>query len=143
MQLCDVNILIYAHREDAPDHDFYGSWLKRQLEARTTFLYCEHVLGAFVRIVTHPKIFRPPSPTAIALEFAQQIRSAPNGIGIMPGANHWQIFGDLCTTANASGNLIPDAYLAALAIEAQAEWITTVTNYKAFGPKLKWTLLKP
>lgn len=143
MQLCDVNMFIYAHREDAPHHEFYRDWLKQLLEAQTTFLYCEFVLSAFVRIVTHPKIFKPPSPIKAALEFAEQIRSSPNGVGIMPGANHWQIFSGLCTKTNASGNLIPDAYLAALAIEAKAEWVTTDTDYKAFEPDLKWTLLKP
>jgi hypothetical protein len=143
MQLCDVNIFIYAHREDAPNHAFYRSWLQRQLVAQTTFLFCEFVLSAFVRIVTHPRIFKPPSPKTTALEFANQIRSAPNGVGIMPGASHWQIFSDLCASVSASGNLIPDAYLAALAIEAKAEWITTDTDYKAFEPKLQWKLLQP
>lgn len=143
MQLCDVNILIYAHREDAPDHTFYRSWLQRQLEAQTTFLFCEFVLSAFVRIVTHSKNFKPPSPIKTALEFAEQIRSAPNGVAIMPGANHWPIFSELCAKTKVVGNLIPDAYLAALAIEAKAEWITSDTDYKAFEPALKWRLLKP
>ncbi|KAB2851010.1 MAG: type II toxin-antitoxin system VapC family toxin [Hyphomicrobiaceae bacterium] len=143
MQLCDVNIFIYAHREDAPNHAFYQSWLQGQLTASATFLYCEFILSAFVRITTHQKIFKPPTPVKLALEFAEQIRSSPNGVGIMPGATHWKIFSGLCAKSRASGNLIPDAYLAALAIEAMADWVTTDEDYKVFEPELIWTLLKP
>ena len=143
MLLCDVNIFIYAHREDANGHAFYRTWLEDLIESQQTFLYSEFVLSAFVRIATHPKIFRPPSATGLALEFASQIRSAPNGVGIMPGANHWRIFVALCKRSAAVGNLVPDAYLAALAIEAQAEWITTDRDFKAFEPELVWRLLKP
>ena len=143
MKLCDVNVLLYAHREDATAHAYYRSWLQRLLEARETFLFSECVLSAFVRIATHPRIFRPASPLHVALEFASQIRSSPNGISIMPGANHWRIFELLCRKTSAAGNFVPDAYLAALAIEAQAEWVTTDKDFAAFGPELSWTLLRP
>jgi hypothetical protein len=143
MKLCDVNIFIRAHREETENHRFYRTWIEDLLSGQATFLYCEFVLSAFVRIATHPKILRPPTPLRLALAFSEQIRASSNGIGIMPGARHWQIFSDLCRTSDASGNLVPDAYLAALAIEAQAEWVTTDADFKTFEPHLNWTLLQP
>jgi predicted nucleic acid-binding protein len=56
---------------------------------------------------------------------------------ISPGSRHWGIFVDLCRKVGAKGNLIPDAYLAALAIESGSEWITTDRDYARF-PGLRW-----
>ena len=60
-----------------------------------------------------------------------------NAVTLAPGERHWDIFQRLCREANAKGNLIPDAYLAALAIESGAEWITTDRDYARF-PGLRW-----
>ena len=61
----------------------------------------------------------------------------------MPGARHWNIFTKLCKKVNSTGNLIPDTYLAALAIEAEAEWITADHDFKVFEPELRLLLLLP
>ncbi len=143
MRLFDVNVLVHAHRAENPDHDFYRGWLIELLTGRATFLYCEWVLSAFVRIVTHPRIYRTPTPISLALEFADEIRARPNGVSIMPGAHHWGIFERLCRETGIEGNLVPDAYLAALAIEAQAEWVSTDTDFARFEPDLTWMLLRP
>jgi len=87
--------------------------------------------------VTHPRIFNPPSDLANALAFTQIIRTQPNAVPIAPGARHWEIFRSLCEAVNVKGNLVPDAYLAALAIESGSEWITTDGDYSRF-PGLKW-----
>ena len=55
----------------------------------------------------------------------------------MPGPRHWEIFIRLCRAARVNGNLVPDAYLAALAIESGSEWITTDRDYSRF-PGLRW-----
>ena len=143
MKLCDVNIFVYAHRVDAPGHDYYRAWLEEMLAGPRDYFFSELVLSAFVRVVTHPRIFRPASPRAAALAFAEQIRQGTGGTGVMPGSRHWDIFSRLCLRTGAAGNLIPDAYLAALAIEAQAEWITADADYAAFAPDLRWSLLRP
>jgi predicted nucleic acid-binding protein len=57
-----------------------------------------------------------------------------------PGSHHWQIFEQLCTVANASGNLIPDAWFAALAIEHRCTWVTLDNDFARF-PKLSWLAL--
>lgn len=143
MILCDVNIFVYAHREDAPGHLFYRTWLEEILAGPIDFLVCELVSSAFVRIVTHPRIFRPPSPLTSALAFADQIRQSPGAVSVMPGSRHWGLFSQLCARTTATGNLVPDAYLAALALECRAEWITADPDYAAFAPELHWRLLRP
>jgi hypothetical protein len=62
----------------------------------------------------------------------RQVRAQPNCHLIGPGPRHWQIFTDLCQSLSATGNLIPDVWFAALAIESDCEWITTDSDYKKF-----------
>ena len=61
----------------------------------------------------------------------------PNCRQIAPGGRHWGIFVDLCVTARTGGNLSPDAYFAAMAIESGCEWITADSDYAKF-PGLNW-----
>ena len=143
MKLFDVNVVINAHRAENTGHVFYLQWLTDLLQSQETFLYCEWVLSAFVRIVTHPRIYRTPTPLDRAFAFTQEIRRLPNAVSIMPGARHWGIFEELCQRTGAKGNLIPDAYLAALAIEAGATWATADSDYTAFEPDLDCQLLRP
>jgi toxin-antitoxin system PIN domain toxin len=82
-------------------------------------------------------VFDPPTPLAIALDFADILRTHPNAVVVQPGPRHWQIFSSLCRAVDAKGNLVPDAYLAALAIETGSEWITTDRDYARF-PSLRW-----
>ena len=80
------------------------------------------VLSGFLRIVTNPRAFDPPSAIEAALAFADKVRHAPNCVLTAPGARHWQIFSGLCRSVGVRGNRVPDAYLAALAIESGSEW---------------------
>lgn len=137
MLLCDVNVLVYAHREDASNHQAYLQWLEALLNADETFAVSELVLSGFLRIVTHPKIFDPPSTLSEALEFVNAIRAQPNCAVVSANNRHWDIFQKLCQEANAKGNLIPDAYHAALAIASGCEWITTDKGFSRY-PGLRW-----
>jgi len=138
VQLVDVNILVYAHREDSPDHERYRAWLKRWVDSEAAFGMSDIVLSGFVRIVTHPRVFNRPTPIDLALEFAGAIRSRPNRVEVTPGPRHWEIFERLCGSAGVKGNLVPDAYLAALAIESGCEWVTTDREYSRFSG-LRWS----
>jgi toxin-antitoxin system PIN domain toxin len=86
-----------------------------------------------LRIVTHPRVFKTPTPLPAALAFCDAIRERSNATVITPGLRHWELFTQLCTDAGARGNLVPDAYLAALAIESGSEWITTDGDYGRFA----------
>ena len=137
MILPDVNVLVYAHREDSPGHAAFRKWLEDMINDDQAYGFSDLVLSGFLRVVTHPRIFNPPSDLNTAFAFTQIIRSQPNAILITPGPRHWEIFNNLCLSASTKGNLIPDAYLAALAIESGSEWITTDRDYSRF-PGLKW-----
>lgn len=137
MILLDVNVLVYAHRDASPNHVMYKKWLLGVVNDTSDFGLCEAVLSSFIRIVTHSKIFSPPSTLAQAFTFANQIKNRPNVILVRPGENHWEIFQKLCEQSRATGNLVADAYLAALAIESGSEWITTDRDFARF-PGLKW-----
>lgn len=137
MVLVDVNVLVYAHRKDAPRHERYRDWLVRVLNDDAAYGMSDLVLSGFLRVITHPRVFRDPTPIDAALAFAAEVRTRPNCVPVSPGPRHWEIFTRLCTTAGARGNLIADAYLAALAIESGTEWITTDRDYARF-PGLKW-----
>ena len=74
MLLPDVNVLIYAHRVDAPLHHRYAEWLVTLAENDEPFALSELVASAFVRIVTNPKVFKPATPLADALAFIARPR---------------------------------------------------------------------
>lgn len=137
MILLDVNILVYAHRVDAPNHARFRQWLQSVVNSDGAYGLSDLVLSGFLRVVTHPRIFRQPTPLQTALAFLAEIRGRPNCVPVSPGERHWEIFARLCKEAEARGNLVADAYLAALAIESGSEWITTDRDYARF-PGLRW-----
>jgi toxin-antitoxin system PIN domain toxin len=130
--LPDVNILVYAHREDVPHHAECLKWLEGVINGDQAYGLSELVLSGFLRVATHPKVFGRPSTIADAMAFSDQLRNRPNCVPVVPGPRHWDIFRKLCTDAGAKGNLVPDAYLAALAIESGCEWITTDGDFSRF-----------
>ena len=137
MILVDVNVLVYAHRPDAEDHFQYRDWLDRVLNSEATFGLADLVLSGVVRIVTNPRIFAKPTPLDVALQFAESLREHEGCLLVSPGDRHWSIFTGLCRGVGAKGNIISDAFHAALAIESGAEWITADRDYARF-PGLRW-----
>jgi len=135
--LPDVNVLIYAFRADTPGHRKYRRWLESVVGGDMAYGMSPQVLGAVVRIVTHPRICVPPAPLEEALAFTNVLVDQPHCQAIQPGPRHWGIFGGLCRRGRASGNLVSDAWFAALAIESGCEWITTDRDYARFEG-LRW-----
>jgi uncharacterized protein len=135
--LPDVNVLIYAFRSDSEDHDRYKQWLESVINGPTAYAIAPQVLSGVVRICTHPRIFRRPSSRSDAFGFCRVLLEQPNATVTVPGGRHWSIFEDLCGKAKATGNLVQDAWFAALAIESGCEWITTDRDYARF-PGLTW-----
>ena len=135
MQLPDVNVLIYAHREDAPEHQRYAAWLKALTSADEPFAVSDVVLAGFLRIVTNGRIFDPPTPMETAIAFCQRLVAWPRAVMIVPSRRHWDVFVGLC--GNIQGPLVTDAYLAALAIEHGCELVTTDSDFARFQG-LRW-----
>jgi toxin-antitoxin system PIN domain toxin len=137
MQLPDVNVLIYAHREDAPEHHAHAQWLESMVNGPEPFGLAEIVLSGFIRIVTNPKIFEPATPMTRALEFCERLVEWPRSVVVLPTHRHWEIFTGLCRSSRIKGALVSDAYLAALAIEHGCELVTTDSDFARFEG-LRW-----
>ena len=137
MDLIDVNVLVYAHRQESTDHNAHRQWLEDLINSDQAYGVSDHVLAGFLRVVTHPSIFDPPSSLGKALDFTVELRDRPNAVMIQPGPRHWEIFTRLCRQSGAKGNLIPEAFFAALAIESGSEWVTTDRDYGRFSG-LRW-----
>ena len=137
MILPDVNVLIFAFRADSPDHSRYKAWLEDVVNGPATFGLAPHVLAAVVRVCTHPRVFAVPSDSAEVFEYTNALIGQPNATLVQPGERHWSLFQQICGASRATGNLVPDAWNAALAIEAGCEWITTDRDYTRFEG-LKW-----
>lgn len=137
MFLFDVNVFVYAHREDSSRHKACHDLLEQIINSDNPYGFSDIISSAFLRVVTHPRVFNPPSPLENALTFINEIRERPNATLISPGTRHWNIFASLCRKADVKGNLIPDAYLAALAIESGCTWVSTDRDFSRF-PGLEW-----
>ena len=137
MLLPDVNVLVYAFRPENPRHPEYRRWLEEMVNGPAAYGMSDLVLSGFVRVVTHRRVFMNPDPLDRAMAFAQAVRNQPQCVRVAPGERHWAIFEDLCAHAQVRGNLVPDAFLAAMAIEHGCEWITTDRDYSRF-PGLRW-----
>ncbi len=130
--LADVNVFLYARRRESPRHQEYREWLEDRLSDPEPFGVSELVLSSFLRIVTNHRIYREPTPPGAALDFCNAILSAPATVRLRPGSRHWGIFAGLCTAVGARANVVPDAYLAALAIEHGATWVTVDRGFARF-----------
>lgn len=137
MILLDVNILVGAHREDAESHGDLREWLERELQGVAPVAVTDLVLSGFVRVVTHPRVFREPTPLSVSLQFVEDLRTREGVRVVAPGPRHWGIFADLCRRTSARGNLVPDAYHAAVAMEQGCEWVTLDRGFARF-PGLRW-----
>lgn len=137
MILADVNVLLHAFRADSPRHVEHREWLEGTLASPDAYGVSPQVLASVIRISTHPGIFKEPSPLEQALSFCRDVLAPAQAIVVQPGERHWGIFCDLSEKSGARGNLVQDAWFAALAIEHGCEWISTDSDYDLF-PGLRW-----
>lgn len=133
----DVNVLVYAAREDAERHVEYRAWLDAAMNAVEPVGLSELILSAVVRVLTHPRVFDPPSRLSDALAYVNALRAQPRAVTLRPGERHWELFDELCVQGDVRGNLVADAYHAALALESGAELITTDRDFTRFAG-LRW-----
>src|SRR3712207_3353088 len=117
MILLDVNVLVYAFRESAPEHDRYADWLTAASAGAETVLLADLALVGFVRVVTNPKVVEPVVSGPQAIEFVEALCDSPRTQLALSSPAVWQQLGDLVRgDPQIKTNLIPDAYLAAVAL---------------------------
>jgi hypothetical protein len=138
MLVPDVNVLIYAHREDStPEHPAYAAWLTDLATGVEPFALSVLALAGVVRIVTNPRVFRRPSTLEEVFAFLGELRARPNARVIAPGPGHAEIFEDLCRRAQATGKLCADAQHVAVAVEHGCTLVSTDSDFDRF-PGLRW-----
>lgn len=132
MLLADVNVFVHAYRPEHAAHPACRDWLSSSIEGAEAFGVSELVLSGFVRVVTNRRLFRDAATTEAALGFCAAVLDAPASLRVRPGIHHFSIFRRLCREVGARGNLVPDAYHAALAIEHGATWVTGDRGFARF-----------
>lgn len=138
MLLPDVNVLVYAHVEDSiTDHADYASWITRLATGPEPFALSVLVLAGFVRIVTNPRIFDPPSTLDRSIAFVSSLVERPMARIVGPGPDHLEIFERLCGESRASGKLVADAQHAAVAVEHGCTLVSTDSDFGRF-PGVRW-----
>ena len=133
MQSPDVNVLVNAFREDTVHHRRCHAWLVGALSGRDRVGLSELVLSGALRILTHSRVFHPPTPVDAAIAFVDALIAQPTCLTLRPGNGHWRIFRSMAATLKLTGNRMPDAYHAALAIEHGCEWVTLDRGFSAFS----------
>jgi len=140
--LPDVNVLIYAFRNDAKSHHIARAVLDPLFAGDTRFGISPLTLGALVRVTTNARTFVNASSLEEAFGFCDDIYSHGNCQIVAPGDRHWRIFERLCRETNTRGPDVADVWYAALAIEWGCEWITFDRDYARF-PDLNCRILTP
>ena len=144
MRLFDVNILIYAHRQDQVHHEFYREQLESMINESEAFGLSTPAAAAFLRIVTHPAFPNGPTPLSQALAVIESMADLPNCYWINPGTRHWHLLAELCRSTRSKGKQVADAQHAAVAIENACTWVTRDEDFTSFtGQGLRLELLKP
>jgi uncharacterized protein len=135
--LIDANILLYAEDQASQRHEAARRWWDDQLSGNRPVCLCWSVLCAFIRIASNPRVFERPLSLDQAIGRVQSWLDQPCTRLIHPTERHWSVLQNLLVAGQASGNLAPDAHLAALAIEHGCDFFSTDTDFARF-PQLRW-----
>jgi toxin-antitoxin system PIN domain toxin len=137
VKLLDANILLYAYDSSSPRHAACRSWLDAAFNTEESVALPWQTILAFVRIATNPRAVRQPLSGPDACAIVTSWLERPNVAVIGAGGRFWEIFKAQVQNAQATGPLITDAALAALALEHGATLCTTDRDFRRFdGLKL-------
>lgn len=134
MILPDVNVLIYAFRADTPQHHLHASWLEEVVSRGGDLALCDAVISGFLRIVTHSKVISPPTPVDQALMFVRWLIESPGVHWLGPAPSVWGNFERILEEDHGvRGNLVSDAYLAALCLAHGTTFATSDRGFARFA----------
>ncbi|MGE0454290.1 MAG: type II toxin-antitoxin system VapC family toxin [Vicinamibacteria bacterium] len=136
MILVDANVLLYAYDARSPHHERCRAWVETAFSGDEPICVSWVTVLAFLRISTNPRIFPRPLRTEEALAVVTSWLARPAVSVLDAGERCWEVFKQAVTEARASGPLLMDAFLAALALENGATLVTTDADFRRFT-KLK------
>jgi uncharacterized protein len=137
--LPDVNVLLAGYRPDHAHHKLGRRFLEEARSGSVAIGLSDVALSSLVRLVTNPRVFVRPDPVDAVLDYVDALLEPPGRL-LQAGANHWTRFAELCRHLQLRGNLVPDAYLAALALEQTAELVTFDRGFGRYQ-RLRWRCL--
>ena len=136
MLIPDVNVLVGALRPDSPFHDVLRPWLAEAVAGEQPVGFPDVAVSGFLRVVSHPRIFDPPTEMTVAATAVDSLLSA-GCLWVASSERHWSILKGLLVSAKARGNLVSGAHLAAISIEHGATLVSADRNFARF-PGLSW-----
>ncbi|MFQ6046345.1 MAG: type II toxin-antitoxin system VapC family toxin [Gemmatimonadales bacterium] len=112
----DTNLLVYAHRDEAPWHEAALGRVAELAEAPAPWAIPWPCLHEFIAIVTHPRIYRPPTPLEVALEQVTAWLESPSLVLLAESAGYWGVLRDALLAGRVTGGRVHDARVAALCL---------------------------
>lgn len=141
--LPDVNVLVAAHHGDHSHHAVAASWLNSTLDdAAQRLVLPMPVVGGFLRLATHPRVFLTPSSAAHAIDFVDWLLENDR-VGLHGGASEWPAFRRLMLERKLAANEVPDAWLAALSLGLSEPFVTFDKGFRKLLPRNLLVLLRP
>lgn len=137
MKLLDVNVVLAAHRDDHPQFAEGRAFMEGLLSTGGAFSVPDFVVGSFLRLSTNLCIFSVPTPLPDAFAYLRALRAQPGHLTLTPGPRHLELLEGLCTEYTAAGDLVPDAQLAALALEHGCELVSFDRDFARFA-SIRW-----
>lgn len=131
--LCvDVNVLVDAFRPGAPSHPVVRPWLEGALTGPEQVAILPVVASGFLRLVTSRRVFPDPTPLPEAMAFVDAVLSAPRALLVPPGAGQWAHFTALVIDLHLTGDDVPDAFIAAAAMELGATLVSSDRGFRRY-----------
>ena len=141
MLLLDVVVVVAASRDDHPLFAVARPWLDGVLADGSDFAVPDVVAASYLRLVTHRRVFEVPTPLPDAFAFLDALAAQAAHVPLRPGVRHRALLRAACEEAGATGDLVPDAVLAALAREHDAQVVTFDRDLARF-PSVRHHLLR-
>lgn len=137
MKIVDVSVLIYACNSASEHHTRAREWWESALNGDESVGFNWLIVIGFLRMATNPVIFERPMSGDVAFRLVEQWLSLESVSLVPEKRDHWRLLRELTSATEASGNLVPDAHLAALAISYGATLVSCDNDFRRF-PELRW-----
>jgi toxin-antitoxin system PIN domain toxin len=129
----DVNVLLAAYRADHAHHEVVKPWFDKTLVPGADIVVPDLVWIGFLRIVTNNHVFEVPSTLAEAFSFVDAVTGSPAYVSVPGVGGIWDVVREIATEADARGNLVPDAYIAAVALAHGAPVASMDRDFRRFA----------
>ena len=137
MILLDANLLLYAYDADAPQHPAATAWLEKTIRGSETIGLPWVAIWAFLRVTTNARLWPKPKTLDEAFDAVRDLVRQPGVVIVNPGTRHGEILEKLVREHRATGSMVSDAVLAALALENGATLASSDQDFSRFRD-LRW-----